>query len=721
MALKTILNGKTIEAHREELEQLRSVERGIDGLATKAETAAKQREINAKQCKELEGVKPQIVTAQQTEKLAIEAKGAAEKELDLRQDHLTKTKLIASLKDHRAGLKEGEECPLCGATEHPLITGESKPTAMGVLEEELAKAKATFQEKDDHCHENEKQLASLLSIEELLNGVVDASSKEVISAQSEIQKLADLHQLKDVDVEGLNRAKEAQAGKIQTLKQHLLKIDFAMAQGVACENEQSTANHQVELISVDVKSGNEALGKLQETQKATNEKIVKLQQKTDEDSTRLSALLKPYQVSLPEAGLEKDCQKVLTARSTDYQRQNAQLGETSTDLNNANTQLERCEAELTSLRDKSDPFIQEAERNANIIQETGIKESKQLLTGWQKIEDAERSLRELQSTVITTETIYNKCSQERSRAQTNLQALTAALTERVDHSQFATISELRMSQLDPNIVENTEELKKSLQSEEDQLKGALEQRRDEIKELRAFKAAEGEDALKLKSREEELREVVTKLSEEIGAMKNALDQDEARRKTFAAKLIEIEESEKRLKVWLQLRELIGSQDGKKFSKYAQGISLEVLVYHANEHMQRLTKRYSMRRCNTEELDLEIVDHDQAEAGRPMASLSGGESFITSLALALGLANMAGKKTQIDSLFINEGFGSLDADSLDLAISALERLRRDNKTIGVISHVDLLKERIAVQIAVHKQSGGVSTLSVIPPVAIALAT
>ena len=95
----------------------------------------------------------------------------------------------------------------------------------------------------------------------------------------------------------------------------------------------------------------------------------------------------------------------------------------------------------------------------------------------------------------------------------------------------------------------------------------------------------------------------------------------------------------------------------------------------------------------------------------MASLSGGESFLASLALALGLSDIAGRKVRIESLFIDEGFGSLDSDTLDAAIATLESLRQDHKTVGVISHVDLLKERIATQIVVEKLSGGISRLRV----------
>jgi exonuclease SbcC len=124
---------------------------------------------------------------------------------------------------------------------------------------------------------------------------------------------------------------------------------------------------------------------------------------------------------------------------------------------------------------------------------------------------------------------------------------------------------------------------------------------------------------------------------------------------------------------------------------------------------RLSERYRLRRREGEDLDLEIEDFHQAGAVRPMASLSGGESFLASLALALGLSDLAGRNVRIDSLFIDEGLSSLDSETLDLAISALETLQQDTKTVGVISHVDLLKERIATQIIVEKQSGGTSTL------------
>ncbi|MDP2104351.1 MAG: SbcC/MukB-like Walker B domain-containing protein, partial [Desulfobulbaceae bacterium] len=125
----------------------------------------------------------------------------------------------------------------------------------------------------------------------------------------------------------------------------------------------------------------------------------------------------------------------------------------------------------------------------------------------------------------------------------------------------------------------------------------------------------------------------------------------------------------------------------------------------------LSDRYLLRRHQDEELGLEIIDTYQADAIRPTGTLSGGEEFLVSLALALGLARLSGQ-SRIDSLFLDEGFGTLDTETLETALSALSALHETGKTIGVISHVDALKERIPVQIRLRRLAGGYSNLSVV---------
>ena len=151
------------------------------------------------------------------------------------------------------------------------------------------------------------------------------------------------------------------------------------------------------------------------------------------------------------------------------------------------------------------------------------------------------------------------------------------------------------------------------------------------------------------------------------------------------------------------------KNGKKFRVFAQGLTLKRLVQLANRHLKKLNARYFIEKRHDEDLQLDIVDLYQANTKRSMSTLSGGESFLVSLALALGLSDLAGKNTQIESLFIDEGFGTLDEKTLDIAIETLENLQAKGKTIGVISHVRALKERISTQIQVIKKGGGMSTL------------
>ena len=159
-----------------------------------------------------------------------------------------------------------------------------------------------------------------------------------------------------------------------------------------------------------------------------------------------------------------------------------------------------------------------------------------------------------------------------------------------------------------------------------------------------------------------------------------------------------------------LSSLIGSAQGDKFRKFAQSLTLAHLVYLANQQLLRLHARYQLQCQPSDTLSLEVLDTWQADTVRDTKTLSGGESFLVSLALALALSDLVSAKTSIDSLFLDEGFGTLDNETLEIALDALDNLNASGKMIGVISHVETLKERISVQIKVKKYSGlGVSCL------------
>jgi exonuclease SbcC len=203
-----------------------------------------------------------------------------------------------------------------------------------------------------------------------------------------------------------------------------------------------------------------------------------------------------------------------------------------------------------------------------------------------------------------------------------------------------------------------------------------------------------------------------KLHQRLGAAASQLAQDDEARQQQAEGLRQLATRQLEQQRWQDLAEQIGSAKGDKFSQFAQGLTLSHLARLANLRLKQLTGRYTILKTPNRNLELQIIDHDQADTVRPMASLSGGESFLVSLALALGLSELAGYKARIESLFIDEGFGTLDPDSLNTALDALERLQHSGKMIGIISHVADLKERIGTQIRVQPGAGGNSTVRVV---------
>ena len=198
---------------------------------------------------------------------------------------------------------------------------------------------------------------------------------------------------------------------------------------------------------------------------------------------------------------------------------------------------------------------------------------------------------------------------------------------------------------------------------------------------------------------------------ELGQLAERIQSEQQKRQSSETMLQRIA-SEKAAFEWLDdLNGLIGSSDGARFRRYAQSVTLDHLVWLANRHLSTLHGRYQLKRQKGEGLFLEVIDGWQGDISRDTKTLSGGESFLVSLALAVSLSELVSHKTSIDSLFLDEGFGTLDSETLDIALDALDRLNSTGKTIGVISHVEALKERIPVQLNVNKHSGlGVSTLA-----------
>jgi exonuclease SbcC len=200
------------------------------------------------------------------------------------------------------------------------------------------------------------------------------------------------------------------------------------------------------------------------------------------------------------------------------------------------------------------------------------------------------------------------------------------------------------------------------------------------------------------------------LQQEIGGILQRLKDDEQLKLQQQERVQAIDVQKRECTRWDLLHELIGSADGKKYRNFAQGLTFEMMVGHANKQLQKMSDRYLLIRDDGQPLELNVIDNYQAGEIRSTKNLSGGESFIVSLSLALGLSHMASKNVRVDSLFLDEGFGTLDEEALDTALETLSGLQQDGKLIGVISHVPALKERISTQIQVTPHTGGRSVIS-----------
>jgi len=191
-------------------------------------------------------------------------------------------------------------------------------------------------------------------------------------------------------------------------------------------------------------------------------------------------------------------------------------------------------------------------------------------------------------------------------------------------------------------------------------------------------------------------------------------EDEGRRERARSMMAEIERQRAIEERWARMAELIGSADGKKFRNYAQQFTLDVLLGYANIHLSQLARRYRLERVISQagpSLALMVRDQDMGGEIRSVNSLSGGESFLVSLALALGLASLSSNRVKVESLFIDEGFGSLDSDTLGVAMDALDALQSLGRKVGVISHVQEMTERISTKVLVRPAGGGSSAISV----------
>jgi exonuclease SbcC len=210
---------------------------------------------------------------------------------------------------------------------------------------------------------------------------------------------------------------------------------------------------------------------------------------------------------------------------------------------------------------------------------------------------------------------------------------------------------------------------------------------------------------------EELAAAVSTADHHAAALAATLAADLDAHTRRAAALAQHAAAEQAAEIDRVLGQVIGSHDGKLFRSFAQSLTLDGLLAVANSHLEELAPRYQLERVPKHDLELQVIDRDLGNEIRGVQSLSGGESFLVSLALALGLSSMSAHDVRVRTLLIDEGFGTLDPATLDSALAVLDALQATGRQVGVISHVPALVERVGAHVRVHPRGGGKSEVIV----------
>lgn len=596
---------------------------------------------------------------------------------------------IQDLEKYRAQLQPAEACPLCGSHEHPAIA-TYQALDVSATEQALNSKKAELETLAEQGETLKSELAALTEQRKQqtlqLQQCEDERQARAEAWQQHCQALG----MQLADAQALTAARQQHGTQLASLEQRLAQLDgcktaleAARSQCQAQEKRYSQRQQQQALLEKDQLNQQQAL-------QAIDERLAHLQQQQQQHLVALEQALTALGYALPS-----DAAAWLAEREQDWhawQHQQARqqaLAEQQRELQHA---------------------VQAASEQQALWQQRWGELAQAELPALSAAQLAALSLAEVEAQYQTAQKLANDLaveqqlrSEQLAQAQAHQQEQQQAWLTALQHSPFASeaafatalLSDAQQTQL------------RSLKARLDKLLTEAQARKASSEQALVQLLAAPQTQLGRGQLDEQLANLNQQskaLNERQGELRAQLQGDEQRRASQQQLFAEIARQQADYDLWQQLNSLIGSADGAKYRKFAQGLTLDHLVHLANQQLQRLHGRYQLARRGSGELELEVLDTWQGDVARDCKTLSGGESFLVSLALALALSDLVSHKTCIDSLFLDEGFGTLDGETLEVALDALDALNASGKMIGVISHVEALKERIPVQLKVHKGVG-----------------
>lgn len=633
---------------------------------------------------------------------------------------------IASLEQHRASLEEGHACPLCGSLEHPYLL-QGLPTSDNWRQVEDVRQRFTV--TDQQCAALREELTGLE--QRLLVGMENARSLQdkLQKSQKYLAQLAKEAGLPSLLRESLESAtafvREQQERLAELLKELYQRISTAGKIEKTCqmlEDNLPRLQEQKTLLDQAVEQLKHELDMATAEQQRVHQEREQLQQEGKQERQVLDAMLAAYGLGTANAEL-LSILSALKARRAEWERQTAELSRLAASRQElelsagqhdqeVKSQQAHLESQQREAREREGQWKKLHEQRLALFAEKDVQEveadlAQAVTRDEQRLADQTAAVSRMSDVVTMTEsTIREKDASLASIAEQTVHA-GQAFAQGLEQEAFADERSFLQACLPAEEREGLERLSQELHEARMELAGRGRATRDHL-------ATETAKALTTKNKEElgqalaALEQHQAMVQQEQGSCLQRLADNDRLRQEQRVLVERIEQQERVFEQWSALQELIGSADGKKFRNIVQQMNLELMVAHANRQLIKMTDRYILEVGNGP-LELNIRDNYQAGELRSTKNLSGGESFLVSLALALGLSQMASRTTRVDSLFLDEGFGTLDEDALDTALSTLAGLQQRGKLIGIISHVQGLKERVPTQIEVLPIGGGRSRI------------
>ncbi|MCR5660780.1 MAG: AAA family ATPase [bacterium] len=629
-------------------------------------------------------------------------------------------------------LQDGQACPLCGSEHHPHPYKKSAEATE--LSQEIKEMEVTISEAGKKLENLNQSLIKANADAEKFRNIAQDAKNNLKTPQDELSswesKLSLPAICADNAVLWTSRLNETEI-KCQTAFNELNEAETKIKELEKAADLLSKQQTQKDSEKADLRT------KLSEAE-ATIKAKLQQQEKDKENLTELqNSIISKWQ-ELKDAFIVFGCSlpdtpnaSILADKIADLQNRSKNYQDKKTEHDDLKMQHERKSTELESLMQKGKEAKTTFETRKTAYEQIAnqlnkMREKRQALYGDKNTKDEKDRLQAvldsktkdnynkaqevimLESSCKTLGETINDAQEKLQKLNVCVQEMEAKFKQSLAQLGFTDENHYIACLIEPDEITILQNKQKDLEAKESSLLGRINENISAL-DAEKHKPLTDKTSAELNAEMQSIRAE----KDSQNTKKGQIEADLKKIKDIFAQSNDLKEqikdASKKLEHWKTMTNYLGTADGNTFNQFAQGITFEILLQSANRHLHHFDDRYTLQSKGTETIDFTIVDSMQGNALRTPSNLSGGEKFLVSLSLALGLSELASEKTSIDTLFIDEGFGTLSEDYLNTVLNALTTLKNDNKTIGVISHVEQLKNVITQHISLRKLGGGLSEI------------